>query len=320
MSQRHRPWPPLPGIPAPLAVARAGFLTHCRVEAGLSPATLDAYERDIRCLLRFLTDNGAQSPRDITPRSLAEHLASLRTDRNLDAASVARHRAAIRMFCRWMLATGQIAEDITTLLESPRRARKLPGVISPRQMRALVDAPRPNPDYTQQQAALTLRDRAVLDIMYASGLRASEVGAITLSDLDLNARLVRVHGKGNRRRIVPIAPATCHSVQQYLDHARPALAASNLDHGRVFLSRSGRPLNRAAVWTIVRKWSTRAGLKDAHPHKLRHSFATHLLAGGADLRIVQELLGHADIATTEIYTHVDRTRLAEVHRTCHPRP
>ncbi len=319
-TRRHKPWPPLVGVPSPLAVARAGFLTHCRVEAGLSPATLDGYERDIRSLLHFLTEHGVKEPSEITPRVLAEHLASLRSERGLDASTVARHRTSIRMFCRWMLATGVIAEDVTTLLEAPRRARRLPGVLTPGQMRAMLSPPQGEPENRELQAALALRNRAVLEMMYACGLRASEVGAITLSDIDLKTRLVRVLGKGNRRRLVPIAEASCRAVQQYLDHARPVLAVSRRDLGRVFLSRFGRPLDRMGVWKLVKACARRAGIKDAHPHTLRHSFATHLLAGGADLRIVQELLGHADIATTEIYTHIDRSRLSEVHRRCHPRP
>lgn len=302
-----------------MAVARAGFLTYCKVECGLSDATLDAYERDLRGMLRFAAERGAAKPEDLSPRLLAEYLGSLRAGRGLTAASVARHRVAIRVFCRWMLANGITHVDGSSLLESVRQGRRLPKTLSRRGVASLVEAPRASPEDSPMRAALWMRDRAILDLMYASGLRASEVGALSLSDVNLKGRSARVLGKGRRQRLILFAPATAENVRQYIEHARPVLAETRRDQGRVFLSRFGRPIDRAGVWLIVRRWSSRLGLRGTHPHALRHTFATDLLAGGADLRVVQELLGHADIGTTEIYTHIDRTRLSEVHRRCHPR-
>jgi integrase/recombinase XerD len=292
------------------------FETFLRVECGLSPNTLDAYGRDLASLMHELTDRGVGSPSDLGPRHLTEHLARLKTDRDLSGASIIRHMATIKVFCRWLRARGGIAEDPSQVLDRPMRWKKLPGVLSPRQLKSLIDAPSPPPD---SDSPLWLRDRAMLELMYASGLRASEVGAICLTDFHETLGVVRVTGKGRKQRLVPVGKPAMAAVTRYLAECRPLLARNGHDQGRLILTRTGRPIERVAVWQIVRRHAAAAGLSHVHPHMLRHSFATHLLAGGADLRVVQELLGHADIATTQIYTHVDKARLKSIHQKHHPR-
>jgi integrase/recombinase XerD len=255
----------------------------------------------------------------MTPRDLVAHMARLRSDRRLSASSVARHLAAVRMFCRWLVAERKVERNPAELLERPTQWKRLPGVMSPRAMRALIEAPRP-PEKPAAGPPLWVRDRAILELMYASGLRASEVGAMRLDDAHFTLGVVRVTGKGNKQRLVPYGVPAERSMWEYLDQCRPRLVRPDgRDRARLFLSRSGKPLERVAVWGIVKKHATAAGLTGVHPHRLRHSFATHLLSGGADLRVVQELLGHASITTTQVYTHVDEPRLREVHKKYHPR-
>lgn len=311
-------------IPAPLANARDGFLTFVRVECGLAALTVEAYQRDLRELLNDLTLEHVAEPGQITPRHLAQHLQSLRTARNHKASTVTRHLATIRIFCRWLLATGRIDSNPARFLDRPARARRLPGVLSERQMLALLDAPQPPTEHAGPYArvpCLWLRDRALLELMYAAGLRATEIANASLMDINDTLQIIRIRGKGGRERVVPIHQKAMDALDDYRSEARPQLLRSDRrDKGRLFLSHTGCPLERVAVWQIVTRNARKAGLAHVHPHMLRHSFATHLLIGGADLRVVQELLGHADISTTEIYTHIDRTHLKETHRRCHPRP
>jgi integrase/recombinase XerD len=235
--------------------------------------------------------------------------------RNLEPVSIARHLATLRTFFRFLLANRVIEQDPTRLLETPTRWKRLPGVLSPRQMKSLLNAP------DESGGRLWLRDKALLELMYGAGLRASEVGALRVRDYTSELALLVVTGKGAKQRLTPIGKPAQHAADRYVNELRGELArfGDGRDRNRLLLSNTGRPLDRVAVWQIVRRNAVRAGV-DAHPHMLRHSFATHLLAGGADLRVVQELLGHSDIATTQIYTHVDRTRLRDVVRRHHPRP
>jgi integrase/recombinase XerD len=292
-------------------------MTFCRVECGLRPNTLEAYQRDIDELIDDLASAGAGSPASVTPRALAEHLRRL-SSRGLAGSSVTRHLATIRVFCRWLAATGLVADNPAAVLDRPTRWKHLPDVLSPLQMRRLLEAQDPQP--TPASLPLALRDRAMLELMYASGLRASEVCDLPTPAVLLDIGIVRVTGKGDKQRLVPMGGQAVAALREYLDQGRPLLeAAGERPCGRLFLSRTGRPLERVALWQIVKRRAAAAGLKGVHPHVLRHSFATHLLAGGADLRVVQDLLGHADIATTQIYTHVDGSRLRAVHRRFHPR-
>jgi integrase/recombinase XerD len=297
-----------------------GFL---RVECGLSENTLLAYGRDVTDLLADLVGHGVRTLESVSARALSSHMVALKTERSLSGSSVIRHLATMKVFFRWALAQGLIEEDPTDVLDRPTRWKKLPDVLSPKDMKALLAAPAAQEGARKGADAgppLWLRDRALVELLYACGLRATEVCTLSLHEVHPSLGAVRVTGKGNKQRLVPMGKPARAALDEYLEKCRPALVKpGGRDKGRVLLSRSGRPLERVAVWQIVGRYARAAGLRNVHPHVLRHSFATHLLVGGADLRVVQELLGHADIATTQIYTHVDRSRLKSVHEKHHPR-
>lgn len=326
--------------PEHFAALHTAFLGYLRIECGLLPNSLDAYGRDSAQLLWSLSEQSIKSVTDTTPQTLSKHLTQLKTVRNLDAVSIIRHSAAIRVFYRWAISMGHCKDDPCRLLERPTRWKKLPDVLNPQQVRKLLDAVDIGPATSrsqatrtpvdqktstpldrkaQIQAVLPLRDRTLLELLYASGLRASEVCSIALNDIQETLGVVRVTGKGNKQRLVPMGEPAREAIARYIKECRPLLDKSpTLSQGKLLLSNTGRPLERVRVWQIVSHYAKVAGLK-VYPHMLRHSFATHLLMGGADLRVVQEMLGHADIATTQIYTHVDGTRLRQVHKKHHPR-
>ena len=291
------------------------FLAYLKVEAGLSKATLSAYTSDLECMLSFLDESGVTTLRGIEPRLLADHVQQLHRERGLQPSSIARHLSTMRMFFRFLEASDLLDSNPTAPLITPTRWKRLPGVLSPNQMKSLLAAA------DETSGRLWRRDRAMLELMYAAGLRASEVAGLRLDGYDERIAVLRVLGKGERERLVPVGEPARVAVRQYLDELRPKLARfdDERDQGALLLSNTGRPLERVAVWQIVRRLAVRAELPDVHPHMLRHSFATHMLSGGADLRVVQELLGHADIGTTQIYTHVDQSRLRDVMLTHHPR-
>ncbi|HMN40130.1 MAG TPA: site-specific tyrosine recombinase [Phycisphaerales bacterium] len=323
---------PTPGAEAPTAFDGLGkrFETFCRIECGLAANSVEAYGRDLRDLFSDLRAAGRGSVAEVTPRDLVGHLAALKNQRHMASTSIIRHLATIRVFFRWLESTGLITENPAGDLDRPTRWKKLPGVLSPRQMKQLVEAPRPEAQAKAGKGAplpLWLRDKAMLELMYACGLRASEVAGLRIGDFHPNLGVVTVTGKGGKQRLVPVGKPAQVIVRQYLDECRATLvkgtgnaARPDRSEGRLLLSKTGRPLERVAVWQLVRKNAKLAGLPRVHPHLLRHSFATHLVGGGADLRVVQELLGHADIATTQIYTHVDSGRFREIQRKFHPRP
>jgi integrase/recombinase XerD len=312
---------------------RAAFAGYLRVECGLAANTLEAYDRDLRDLCDFL-ETRAVSLTTATSRDLAEHLAHLKNTKSLAGSSVIRHLATLRVFYRWLAATGKITLDPCEAIDRPTKWKKLPGVLTPKQMRQLLGAPspamyaqRPRGDDHEPPGAgdvarvLHHRDRAMLELLYASGLRASELAGVRVEDVHATLGVVLVTGKGSKQRLVPVGRPALDAIDVYLMKCRPVLArGGGGGASRLFLSRRGGALERVAVWQIVKRCAAAAGLSKVHPHVLRHSFATHLLAGGANLRAVQEMLGHADIATTQIYTHVDSSRLQEVVRKHHPRP
>ncbi len=322
VSTRDLASPTPPTLPPPSFKAREAFVAYLRVEVGASRHTLDAYARDLDTLLSDLAGQGIMDPVHTTPRHLSTHVASLRTARSLSPASVVRHLATIKVFYRWLRARGRMDNDPTELLERPHRWKSLPDVLSPRQLRDLLAAPQPleNPK-NSIDSTLWIRDRAMLELLYASGLRATEITSVEHQHILADIGVVRVVGKGDKARLVPMGTPARRAITRYLDECRPKLLRPDgRDKGKLFLSRTGRPLGRDSVWNIVTDAARLAGLRGIHPHTLRHSFATHLLSGGADLRVVQEMLGHADIATTQIYTHVDSARLRGVHKKFHPRP
>jgi len=312
-------------LPPALARAVDDFLVFLRVECGLSSNTLAAYSTDLALLGGDLVAAGALTPAQITPRLLSNHITSLRQVRAMAASSVARHMATIRVFCRFLKAREFTTENAAEQLERPHTWKRLPGVMTPKQMQGLIAAASPEPDAASDAVPLWMRDRALVELIYASGLRASEAAGVGVRDLNTTLGVVRVLGKGSKQRLVPVGAAARDAVELYLRECRPRLIKSEggevigRDQEHLLLSHTGRPLERVAIWQIVKRLAKKAGLRDVHPHTLRHSFATHLLIGGADLRVVQELLGHADIGTTQIYTHVDRSHLKAAHKKFHPR-
>ncbi len=306
---------PQPDIPDFLARPIREFLSYARVEAGLAKNTLAAYTRDLNDLANDLLDHSnVTTIREVTGRELTDHLRRLRSQRELATSSIVRHLATFRIFFRFLLSCGHIDENPTEILDRPSQWQKIPGFMSTLRVQQLLNAPSP------EHGPLWLRDRAMLHLMYAAGLRASEVGDIEVRDYNSKIGLVSVIGKGQKQRLVPVYPEACQITDDYLAELRPDLARDDgRDKHRLLLSRNGHPLERVAVWQIVKRAAIHAGLQDIHPHTIRHSFATHLVSGGADLRVVQELLGHSNIRTTQVYTHVDTRRLKDVHSKFHPR-
>ncbi len=280
------------------------FLSHLAGERGASRHTLDAYSRDLAQLLEHL---GGREP---SPESLVGFGSALRA-RGLSDATVARKLAAVRSFFAFRSREEDV-EDPARRVRAPRPRRRLPRALERDLVERLLSAPDP-------ATALGRRDRAILELMYSSGLRASEVTGLRLGDLDMRQGLVRASGKGGKSRVVPFGRRAEERLSEWLGQGRPELVSGRRPVDRVFVNRSGGPLSRMGLWKAVKRHATGVGLaRRVHPHTLRHTFATHLLEGGADLRFVQELLGHASPATTEIYTHVTRERLFEVHRRFHP--
>src|SRR5690606_24831639 len=287
------------------------FLEHLLLERGLSERTLDAYGRDVGRLIAFLRARGVERPGEATAADLRAFVYDLK-DRGLEATSIRRALSAVRTYFAFLLAEGHVVSDPSERLEAPRSWRRLPGVLSRGEIERLLEAPDP-------MDRLYWRDRALLEFAYASGVRVGELITLRLRDLWLEDGFASVYGKGAKERLVPIGRSAVRALDLYLRELRPRLEKGEGDGG-VFLNARGRPLSRMGAWKILRKHVERAGIrKRVTPHTLRHTFATHLLEGGADLAAVQEMLGHADIATTQIYTHVDREYLRDVHRRFHPR-
>ncbi len=287
------------------------FADFLSIEQGSSPRTLEAYGRDVARMTQFLHDHAAPGPGDVTPILLRDFIYHLK-DLGLAPASIRRTVSAVRTYFRFLLAEGAIVRDPSERLESPSRWRTLPDVLTADEVSVLLAAP-------SLDEPLAFRDRAMLELAYGAGLRVSEWISIGVRDLMMEDGLLRVFGKGSKERLVPIGRPAIGAVAIYLRELRPRLE-HGAGQGVLFLNSRGRPLSRMGAWKILRKYVDMAGIsKTVTPHTLRHSFATHLLEGGADLRAVQEMLGHADISTTQIYTHVDREYLRTVHRQYHPR-
>ncbi len=286
------------------------FLNYLRSECHLAENTVAAYGRDLR---RFSTWVQGRSLRGLTVAELSDYVAWLKSE-NLAAASIARHIVALRMFFRYLQLEGVLQDNLAELLGSQKLWQRVPEVLSPMMVEKFLAAPARYDTYWR-------RDRSLLELLYATGCRASELSQLRVRDMQLAEKFCMCQGKGNKQRLTPLGEAAIAAVQEYLEHERPKLAAAAASPPDwLLLSRSGRRLRREAIWELVKKYAARAGIPaNISPHTLRHSFATHLLAGGADLRQVQEMLGHASIATTQIYTHVDQSRLKKVHQQFHPR-
>jgi integrase/recombinase XerD len=288
-----------------------GFRDFLALEAGHSANTVESYLRDLRRLGEFATSRGIRDPARLS-RALLRDFVFMLKDLGLSAASIRRGVSAIRTYYGFLAGEGRVRDDPSDRLESPRRGRVLPDTLSVPEVEALLAAP-------NLEQPLAWRDRALLELGYGAGLRVSELCGLGLSDLLLSENLVRIFGKGGKERLVPIGRSVIGATSVYLHQMRPVLDRGR-SKNRVLLNARGEPLSRVGAWGIVRRATQRAGItKRVTPHTLRHSFATHLLEGGADLRAVQEMLGHADLSTTQIYTHVDREYLRSVHKQFHPR-
>jgi len=288
------------------------FVQYLVSECGLAANTVDAYQRDLTGFIALLDDIDIVQPARITPEVVRSFLVRL-SERRLALSSIARHLVSVKMFLRFLFTTGVLVDDIAALLDTPKKWHNLPRTLRARQVEALLAAPQPGEPFYA-------RDRAIVEMLYATGMRVSELADLTIDNLNLRIGYVRVFGKGRRERIVPLGTHAMQATEQYLRSLRRILAEAGEDEQRVFLSRTGRPLDRTNIWRLVNRYASIAGLAGpVGPHTLRHCFATHMLEGGADLRIVQELLGHRDVATTQIYTHVDSSRLKAIHQRFHPR-
>jgi integrase/recombinase XerD len=287
------------------------FADFIALEQGLSPRTQEAYRRDLDRFAQYVTSRGATAPLDVTARMLREYVYHLK-DLGLSPASIRRNVSAVRTYFRFLTGDGIVVRDPSERLETPKRWRTLPDVLTVEEVQRLLASP-------TLDDPLVFRDRALLELAYGAGLRVSEWITLGVRDLLLEDGLVRVFGKGSKERLVPIGRSAIGAAAIYLRELRPRLEKGE-GKGILLLNARGRPLTRMGAWKILRGHVERAGItRHVTPHTLRHSFATHLLEGGADLRAVQEMLGHVDIATTQIYTHVDREYLRQVHRSYHPR-
>lgn len=284
-------------------------MSYASAERGLSPNTLAAYERDLRDYVRFLNARSRFDPDDVVHDDIAAYLAG-QWSRGYAASTVARRLAAIKTYHKFLAREGLAKGLPTELLASPKKPERVPDVLSVSDVTRLLDQPMGVDPGGQ-------RDKAMLEVLYGCGLRISELLALDAEDVDLKRGFVRVMGKGSKERVVPIGRAAADALVTYATGGRMDLARKKRDSA-LFLNTRGVRLSRKGAWKIVHKYAGRAGVR-AHPHTLRHSFATHLLEGGADLRAVQEMLGHSDIGTTQIYTHVSKRRLRDVYRRTHPR-
>ncbi len=296
--------------------AIGAFVRHVGGERGRSPATVVAYRRDVEQLATFCADHGIVEPDEVVATVVRRFLATL-DDAGYARTSMARKASSIRAFFGLLARRGVVAEDPTRFLASPKRARSLPRVLRPDQVTALIAAP-------DADTVTGSRDRALLELLYGSGARVAEVCGLDVDDVDLDVRQVRLFGKGSKERIVPLGDPAVHAVRDYLHRGRPALIGgrgprAGATPSAVFLNTQGGRLDPRGVRRAVTEAAQRAGLGRVTPHTLRHSYATHLLEGGADLRSVQELLGHASLSTTQRYTHLSRGRLAEIYTETHPR-
>ena len=296
----------------PLGTTIKQFLDYLTIEAGLSSNTVLGYGRDLKSFIQHSKSSGISTLSDIQPQHIYAYMKKL-TVASRAEASINRSLVALKMLLRYGKLVGLSQDDFTVLLEGPKLWQKLPVICSKEQVMNLLSSP-------DRQEPFYFRDRAMLELLYATGARASEIANLKSSDLNLKIGYVRCLGKGQKERIIPLGKAAIAAVAQYLTELRPELAKSHSGDS-LLLSRTGRALGRIEIWRLVKKYAVRAGMpKNLTVHTLRHCFATHLLSGGADLRSVQEMLGHVDIATTQIYTHVDQDRLRTMHKKFHPRP
>ena len=293
------------------------YLNFLALEKNASPNTLASYRRDLIRYVQYLEGARITTPSEISEEHTAAFLRHLGS-RGLSPRSVSRCLSAIRGFHKFLVGDGITPHNPAEALDTPRLARVLPEVLTHAEVETILGQPTPSARDVRQ---LWIRDRALLEVLYATGIRVSELTSLQQVNVRDEEGVVRVFGKGRKERLVPIGRSALEWIDRYRRESRPLLRARGEAQDALFLNARGMPMTRMAVWKIVQTYAKKAGIvKEVHPHTFRHSFATHLLEGGADLRAVQEMLGHADISTTQVYTHIDREYLKEVHRTFHPRP
>lgn len=287
------------------------YLNYLTVEKGASANTLEAYSRDLLRFVDFMGGIGRRSPEEVAPEDLLSYIVFLRFQ-GLSSVSVNRNLAAVRGFFRYLLREGKVKASPLSTVKSAKAWFRLPDVISKEEMFHLLSMP-------AGDSVVDIRDRAIMELMYATGLRVSETVALELKNINWQVGYLHITGKGGKERIVPVARSALEAVRIYLEKARPVLLSGRVSDA-LFINKSGGAFSRQGLWKVIRKYALKAGLGNrVHPHTFRHSFATHLLEGGADLRSIQIMLGHADISTTQIYTHVTSERIKKVHRRYHPR-
>jgi integrase/recombinase XerD len=288
------------------------FIRYLRVERNAATNTIDSYSLDLKRYLQFLGQHAVRSAEKVERGHIISFLTLLR-DLGLTPRSISRNFSAIKAFHRFLIGEEFSRTDPTENVDAPKRTRKLPDVLNPNEIELILEQPNAN-------HVLGIRDKAILETLYATGIRVSELIGLKQTSVLFDQKIIRVFGKGSKERVVPIGRSALLWIRKYQEEARPRLAKRGQTNDVLFLNARGKKLSRMSIWKIVHQFSVSAGIKkEVHPHTFRHSFATHLLEGGADLRAVQEMLGHADISTTQVYTHIDREYLKEVHRTFHPR-
>lgn len=289
------------------------FLHYLKAECGMAENTVRAYRADVTGYLAWYREHGPAAVSQVDLKLMTAWLQHLR-EQGLAASSVARHLVSVKMFFRYLVLEGVLLESVVELLSSPKLWQHLPKVVSPEMIDRMLAEPSEAAGDRYAQ-----RDRALLSLMYATGCRTSEVTGLELRDVNLDEQWCRCTGKGNKQRMVSLNPVAVRRIRQYISDERTRMTAG-MDSPWLFVSRSGRALTRIMVWNLVKKYAARVGCSSqVSPHTLRHSFATHMLAGGAEIRALQEMLGHASIQTTQVYTHVEHSRLKSVHQKCHPR-
>ncbi|MCH7505607.1 site-specific tyrosine recombinase XerD [PVC group bacterium] len=286
-------------------------MQHILVERGLARNTKDAYERDLLKYTRYLITHRMGQIKKVDRRHITNYLLSLK-EKGMASNSISRNLAAVKMFHRYLLRERILEHDITSVIDTPRVWKRIPGYLSMKEVDDLLGAPR-------SDKRLERRDKAILEMFYATGMRVSEIANVKIGDMNLNMGYIRCFGKGSKERVIPLGRRAIEAIERYRDRDRKKMLSKN-DTDTLFISRLGKKMTRLSFWKIIKKYRKRAGIrKDISPHTLRHSFATHLLERGADLRSVQEMLGHTDISTTQIYTAISKDRLKKVHAKFHPR-
>ncbi len=288
------------------------FLSYLSVERGLAKNTLESYKRDLVRFFDYLKSRRITSVSNITRQKITSFMLSEK-DRGLSSNSISRELACLKSFFKFLVRENKIKEDITSVIESPKLWKRLPDTLSLAEVEMLLKAP-------NIRDLMGARDRASLELMYATGMRVSELINLKMDDVNMEVGFVKCFGKGGKERIVPFGKKAKESVEKYLEKARSSFLKKKVSNF-LFLTRLGKPMSRQTFWKTIKKYAREAGIKKKiAPHSLRHSFATHILERGADLRIVQEMLGHSDISTTQVYTHVSKDRLKSIHHKFHPRP